>query len=328
MNPAKRPVLTRRTLLGAGVAGGLAAVLGRGVRAAADGGDAGTAAVITRSIPASGERLPIIGLGTNAFSLAQADTLRALLARFSELGATLIDTAAAYGESEEVLGRLIEELGLRSRVFLATKLGAGPLRMGPPPGTGAPVFGKASLERSLQRLRTDHLDLLQVHNLHGAAELLPELLAWKKAGRVRYIGITTSVLAQHAETAALLRRHPFDFVQVDYSLANRDAATSVFPVARQRGVAVIVNMPLGGRRGGMLGQIGDRPLPDIAAGIGARSWAQLLLKYAAAHPAVTAVISGSTQLAHLEDNQQAARGALPDAELRRRLEEYWDRLAG
>jgi aryl-alcohol dehydrogenase-like predicted oxidoreductase len=283
---------------------------------------------ITKAIASTGQRLPVIGLGTNAFSESKRDELGALLKRMVELGGSVVDTAPAYGESEQVIGELLADLGIRERIFLATKLTAGPM---PGPKTDARVpdidalgYARQSLDRSLERLRTDHIDLLQVHNLQGVERLWPQLIEWKQAKRIRYIGMTTSNAADHPRMIELMRTFAVDFVQVDYSIANRDAAASVLPLALERRIAVIANVPFGGRSGANLTLSQSRPLPPFAAEFGATDWPQLLLKYVVSHPAVTCTIAGSTKLEHLEDNQAAARGSLPDAAGRRRIEQYWD----
>jgi aryl-alcohol dehydrogenase-like predicted oxidoreductase len=278
---------------------------------------ADSAPLITKTIPSSGQRLPVIGIGTNAFSEAKHDELRPVLKRMVELGGSLIDTAPAYGESEQVIGELVAELAIRERVFLATKLTAGPMSATPPD----------SLQRSCERLKTDYLDLLQVHNMQGVEQLWPQLIDWKRAKKIRYIGMTTSVASDHPRMIELMRKFPVDFVQVDYSIANRDAGMSVFPLALERKIAVIANVPFGGRSGANLTQSQNRPLPPFAAEFGASDWPQLLLKYVVSHPAVTCTIAGSTKVEHLEDNQAAARGVLPDAAGRRRIEQYWDAQA-
>lgn len=280
-------------------------------------------ALITRAIPATGQRLPVIGVGTNSFTESKRMDLRVLLNRMVELGGSVVDTAPVYGESEQVIGELMAELGIRERIFLATKITAGPMSV-QPPNSDPGRYGQQSLDRSLERLRTDHLDLLQVHNLQGLERLWPLLSGWKRSGKIRYIGITTASANQHAEMSALMRSFAVDFVQVDYSIANRDAASSVFPLALERRIAVIANVPFGGRAGANLTMSQDRPLPPFAAEFGAADWPQLLLKYVVSHPAVTCTIAGSTRLEHLEDNQAAGRGALPDAAARRRIEQYWD----
>jgi aryl-alcohol dehydrogenase-like predicted oxidoreductase len=309
--------LSRREALVLGLAAGVCAT-GTPV------GRAQQVGLITHAVPATGERLPVIGIGTNSFTEAGRSDLRALLQRMVELGGSVIDTAPVYGDSEQVIGELLVELQIRDRIFLASKLTATAMNAAPP-AVETGVYGQQSLERSLQRLQTDHLDLLQVHNLQGVEALWPQLAQWKRSGQIRYIGITTANESQHPEMVALMRKYPVDFVQVDYSIANRDAATSVLPLAQQRRIAVITNVPFGGRGGTTLAMSQDRPLPPFAAEFGAADWPQLLLKYVVSHPAVTCTIAGSTRLTHLEDNLAAARGRLPDAAARRRLEQYWDR---
>ncbi len=313
--------LTRRNVLQAGLAAGAVAALARALPA-----QAAAERPLTRAIPSTGEPLPVVGIGTNSFRLANLAGLRALLARFAELGATVIDTAALYGDSESAIGQALADLGLRKQMFLATKLMGGPMPMGPPPvGMGPQRYGAESFDHSLEVLQTDRVDLLQVHGMNGIETLMPLLVDWKKAGRIRYIGATTSILADHPRMIECMQSLPLDFVQVDYSIANRDAAAKILPLAQERGIAVLVNMPLGGRGGGNLARSVGRTLPPWAADLRIGSWAQYMLKYVVSHPAVTCVIPGSTKLEHLEDNQQAALGPLPDAATRQRMEQEWDR---
>jgi aryl-alcohol dehydrogenase-like predicted oxidoreductase len=278
-------------------------------------------ALLTRAIPSTGERLPIVGLGTNAYSVtdpAEIAKRQAVVARLIEMGAKVIDTARAYGDSELVVGRILGDLELRDSVFLATK---------------TPIQGELAdpaqiVAETFRRLGTDTLDLLQIHNMHGTAELMPTLRKLKEERRVRYLGATTSRDEQYPELLAALRTHPLDFIQVDYSIANRNAAAEVLPAAVDKGVAVLVNMPFGGRRdGNLLRKLGDRPLPPFAGEIGTATWAEFLLKYVLSHPAVTCAIPGTTSVANLETNLRAATGALPDAAMRARMETYWDSLA-
>jgi len=230
----------------------------------------------------------------------------------SELGATVIDTAAAYGDSEELIGDALAQLGTRDRMFIATKL----------VGSGFGVTGAESLARSLARLKTTHVDLLQVHNLNGVATLVPAMQQWKKEKKIRYTGVTTSRVSQHADMIATMRAQPLEFIQVDYSIANREAAQTILPLAIERKMAVLVNLPFG--RSFLFREVAGRPLPPWAADIDVTSWAQYFLKYVISHPAVTCAIPGSTQLNHLIDNQAAGRGRLPDESMRRRMEAYWD----
>jgi aryl-alcohol dehydrogenase-like predicted oxidoreductase len=271
--------------------------------------------LITKVIPSTGEHIAAIGLGSDAFQSPQSDAIRAEIKRMNELAGTVIDTAAAYGDSEAIIGEAVTALQIRDRLFLATKLTAGGL-------FGGADNGEASFRRSLERLKTQRIDLLQVHNLSGVDSLMPLLQEWKKGGKIRYIGVTTSRVAQHSEIVEVMGKYPLDFIQVDYSLANRDAANSVLPVALERGVAVLANLPLA--RASLIGQAGRRELPAWAATIDVSSWAQFFLKYVISHPAVTCAIPGSTKVTHLEDNQSAARGRLPDSAMRRKMEEFWD----
>jgi aryl-alcohol dehydrogenase-like predicted oxidoreductase len=311
--------------------------------------------LITKPIPSSGERLPVIGLGAIWYRDAQYQQLRAVLQRMTELGGTLVDTAAAYGESEGVIGRALAESHSRSSMFIATKFdaggtgpgfgpGPGPAPTSAPPSSGAGLLsslpgpptgiqrptpdgigGRESFERSLSRLQTRQIDLLQVHGLNGTDALMPLMQDWKRAKKIRYIGVTTSNPQQHAELMAAMRRYPLDFIQVDYSIENREAADAVLPLAVERKVAVLVNLPLGRAR--LIEKAGARPLPSWAAELGIASWSQFLLKYVVSHPAVTCAIPGATQVKHLEDNQGAGRGRLPDAAERRRMEQFWAAIA-
>lgn len=281
--------------------------------------DADTA-LLTRPIPSSGERLPVIGLGTNAYGVtdpADIASRQAVVARLLELGARVIDTARAYGDSELVIGRILADLKARDRVFLATKT----------PMDGPLSDASAIVDETFRRLGTDTVDLLQIHNMHGVEELMPTFRKLKEERRVRYLGATTSRDEQYPALLAAMRAHALDFVQVDYSIANRNAAAEVLPLAADRGIGVLVNMPFGGRRdGNLLRKLGERPLPPWAKEINAGSWAEVLLKYVVSHPAITCAIPGTTSVRNVETNLRTARGPLPDAAMRRRMEDYWDAL--
>ena len=314
MDPSRTLHLSRRDALRGALAVGAGTLLSR----SALGASGAPLPLITKAIPSSGERLPAIGLGTDKFEQDEREPILAEIHRMQELGGTVIDTAAAYGDSETLIGEALA--GSRDRMFVATKLTAS--------GRGFRsdgVGGQASFERSLMRLRTTKIDLLQIHNLDGVDALLPQLQQWKQAGKIRYIGITTSRVQQHEEMLDYLRKYPLDFIQVDYSLDNRDAAQTILPLAQERKVAVLANVPFG--FGNLLRQAQSRTLPPWAADIDVTSWGQFLLKYVISHPAVTCAIPGSTQVAHLTDNQGAARGRLPDAAMRRRMEQFWDSAA-
>lgn len=318
MRSELQPALSRRGIIKAGVAVAVGAALGGFTQADLLAAEvaASKLPLITKPIPSSGERLPVVGLGTNAYSVSAPEEIAArkeVLQHFPQLGAKVIDTARGYGDSELVIGRLLAELGNRDQVFLATKT---PIR-------GDVLPGDAELEETFKRLQVQRIDLLQIHNFNGIDKLFPLLLEWKKAGRVRYVGVTTSTNDQYPQLADAIRKLPLDFVQVDYSIENRDADAEILPLAQSKNLAVLNNVPLGGRRGNLLGKVANRPLPPWAADIDVTSWAQLLLKYNISHPAITAVIPGTTKLAHLIDNQLAARGRLPDAAMRKRIEEFW-----
>jgi aryl-alcohol dehydrogenase-like predicted oxidoreductase len=305
--------VSRRAFLEAGVLAGVGTLLTNPSAAAES-----TAAqpLITKVIPSSGERIPAIGIGTDSFREDLLNEIRAELQRMSELGGSVIDTAAAYGDSEALIGDALVSLNSRDKMFLATKL------VGSGSNSSAGASGAASFDRSLERLKTRRVDLLQVHNLNGVAQLIPLMQQWKKDGAIRYIGVTTSRTSQHAELIDVMRHYPLDFIQVDYSIADRDAAETILPLALERKLAVLVNLPFG--RSSLFQQASGRALPPSAADIDVASWAQYFLKYVIAHPAVTCAIPGSTKLSHLVDNQGAGRGRLPDPAMRRKMEGYWD----
>lgn len=325
-------LISRRTIIETGLFAGAGAALAPWATAA----DQSSLPVIKKKIPSTGEQVPVMGIGTNAFRGANYAQLRDILKRMHELKGSVIDTAAMYGDSETVIGKALAELGIRKEMFIATKFNAEGVRMpGPPPGAalpGAPppmdnVAGEASFERSLMALQTDRIDLMQAHFLSSVEPLMPLLLKLKKDGKIRYIGITTISGEQHPPLIDYMRKYPIDFIQVDYSLGNREAAETVFPVAHERKIAVMIAVPLGGRRGSLLSQTAGRQLPSWAADIDVTSWSQFLLKYVISHPAVTCAIPGSSQLEHLEDNQMAGRGRIADAGMRKRMEAFWDSKA-
>jgi aryl-alcohol dehydrogenase-like predicted oxidoreductase len=320
---------SRREFVARGVGAAVALALGEGAAAGTEAGaQAGTEAgspvagaeadAIARPIPSSGERLPVIGLGTNAYGVsdpAEYAARREVLERLPALGGKVVDTARAYGDSELVIGRALAELGNRASLFLASKTPIG----------GDVSGGRAVVEESFRRLQVEVIDLMQIHNLHGLETLMPVLVEMKAEKKIRYVGMSTSSDAQYAAFLAALSRHPVDFLQVDYSIGNRSAAERILPFAQEKGIAVLVNMPFGGRRSGNLfPQVRGRALPAWAAEADIGSWAQFFLKYVVSHPAVTCAIPGTTQASHLADNQGAGRGRLPDAAMRRRMEAYWD----
>jgi len=313
--------VSRRSLLRAGVLSGVAAALPHTLRAA-DG------PTITKAIPATGERIPVIGIGTNRFGRTPYEDVRTILDRMYQLGGTVIDTAALYGESEVQIGKALEALGLTRKMFIATKLNAPGGPPGRPRGPGGRPFGdglggRASFERSMERLHK--IDLLFVHFIYSVESMMPLLMELKRQGRVRYIGITSIRPPEYPRLLEYMRRYPLDFVQVNYSLGDRSAEAEVLPLALERRMAVMAAVPLGGGRNLLIDEVGDRKLPPWAANLGMTSWSQFFLKYVVSHPAVTCAIPGSSKLVHLEDNEAAGHGQLPDAATRRRMEQFWAR---
>jgi aryl-alcohol dehydrogenase-like predicted oxidoreductase len=316
-------LISRRTMIETGLLVGAGAALASWAMAA----EQSNLPVIKRKIPSTGEEIPVMGIGTNAFRSANYAQLRDVLKRMQELNGSVIDTAAMYGDSEAVIGNALSELGIRKQMFIATKFNAeNATRSGPPPPMES-VYGEASFERSLERLKTDRIDLMQAHFLSSVEPLMPLLQKLKKDGKIRYIGITTVSVQEHPQLIEYMRKYPIDFIQIDYSLENREAAETVFPVAHQRKIAVIVAVPLGGRRGSLLSQTAGRQVPSWAADIDVTSWSQFLLKYVVSHPTVTCAIPGSSQLEHLEENQMAGRGRIADATMLKRMEAFWDNKA-
>lgn len=318
MSASEGSIFSRRALIKSGVY----ATVGFAVARAgiAQGADKGLP-LITKTVPSTKEKLPVIGIGTNNFGVSAPEELAArrdVLKMLPELGGAIVDTAQAYGTSEQVIGEAVAGLGNRSKLFIATKT----------PLAGNVSDAKTTLEKSFASLRTDKIDLLQIHNVHGIDELLPLYKDYKKAGKIRYIGVTTSVDSQYSALIEAMKKYDFDFVQVDYSMQDRSAEKEVFPVAKDRGMGVLVNMPLGGRRGNnLMQQVAGKELPKWAAEIDVSSWAQFFLKYDISHPVVTAAIPGTTKVSHLEDNQKAGRGRVPDAAMRERMEKHWESIS-
>jgi len=264
-----------------------------------------------RRIPSSGEMLPVVGLGTwQTFDVGPSAAERApragAIEALFEAGGSVIDSSPMYGRSEAVAGDLLAEAGTRDKAFIATKV-----------WTSGREAGIAQMEQSMRRLRTGRIDLMQVHNLLDWKTHLPVLRAWKKDGRLRYLGVTHYTAGAHDSLVEVLRAEKFDFVQVNYSVDDRNAEARLLPFARDNGVAVIVNLPFGG--GGLLRKLSPRKLPDWAGEIGCTSWAQVLLKFVLAQPAVTCVIPGTSRPDHMRDNARAGAGALPDAALLKRM---------
>lgn len=312
--------VSRRDAIKAGVMASL--VWGRSLSAVAEDQKQKQLAPITKAIPSTGERLPVIGLGTNTYGVKTDEEkapLREVLEAMPAAGGKLIDTAQAYGRSEVVIGELLAQIGNRDKFFIATKT----------PIQGDFSNPEAVIDTSFKSLQVDKIDLLQIHQLGGLDQMLPALFKSKEAGRIRYVGMSTSSDEMYVKTIEMMKKHPLDFIQVDYSIENRNAAEEVLPLALERKIAVIINVPFGGRRQAAttFSKVANRPLPDWAAEFDATSWAQFFLKYVVSHPAVNVAIPGTTKRKHMEDNQGAGRGRLPDEAMRKKMEEYWTSLS-
>src|SRR5438552_19187815 len=301
--------ITRREaarLIGAGMAGAFWPVSASRGQTKAE-----SSRMLMRAIPSPDEKLPAIGLGTwRVFDVDlmpdNRRQLEALLSLFVKLGGRAIDTSPMYGRAEQVIGDLTATLGIRDKVFLATKV-----------WTRGKENGIKSMERSMALMRTKRIDLMQVHNLLDVQTHLATLREWKEQGRIRYLGVTHYNSSAFPEIEKILRTEKLDFLQINYSLMEREAEQHVLPLAQERGVAVIVNRPFGA--GDLFDKVRSKPLPDWAGDFDCRSWAQFFLKWIVAHPAVTCAIPATGKPQHLEDNMHAAFGRLPDANMRRRM---------
>jgi aryl-alcohol dehydrogenase-like predicted oxidoreductase len=257
----------------------------------------------TRPIPATGAPLPVIGLGTwRGFDVGnqpeQLPQRGEVLAALFAAGGSVVDSSPMYGSSEQVAGELLERSGLRGKAFVATKV-----------WTSGRQAGIEQMERSMALLRTPHIDLMQVHNLMDWRTHLATLREWKAQGRISYVGVTHYTDAAHAELEAVMRAEVLDFVQFNYSITDRAAEQRLLPLAAERGIAVLVNLPFGGGR--LLARLRQQALPGWASDIGCASWNQLLLKFVLSQPAVTCVIPGTAAPEHMHDNARAGTGELP-----------------
>lgn len=305
---------TRRRLLLAGAAATASMAL-----PAISHAEAEDSALHTRRIPVSGEALPIIGIGTAVIfdfenDAAKYDDRRRVMRTLVAGGGKLIDTAHSYGRAEDRVGELTADLGLRERLFLATKFSYGNSR----------EAATESMQNSLRRLKTTSVDLMQAWNVADANYDLGLLREWKRQGICRYTGMTISQARSYEAIGKVLTREKPDFFQVNYSLGDREAEARLLPAALDAGAAVLINLPFG--RNSLFKKSAGKPLPGFAAEIGVTSWAQLFLKFILSHPAVTAVIPGTDKPEYMQDNLQAGRGFMPDAALRRRIIDYWEAL--
>jgi aryl-alcohol dehydrogenase-like predicted oxidoreductase len=307
--------ITRRRALEAGAALGALATYGAGARL----GFAQTGELIQKRIPASGELIPPVGIGTNRYGVGTSEEergpLRDTMARFVELGGKVMDTAMIYGTSEAVIGDLAADLRIRDRLFLATKT-----------DIRGQVRGEPGLQNALTRLKTDMIDAMLVHNLVNVETELPVMREWQQDGRFRYIGASISTHDQFDQMERFMLDNDVEIVQFNYSLGDRLAAERLLPTAADRGIAVMLNVPFGGGRSSHFDVVGERELPDFAAEFDCASWGQFFLKYIISHPAVTCAIPGTRRVEHVNDNFGAAFGRLPDAALRRRQEEFFDSI--
>jgi aryl-alcohol dehydrogenase-like predicted oxidoreductase len=315
--------ISRRDAVKLSLGAGAALALGRATAFAGDiyslrGTQAGE--LITRAIPSSGERLPVVGMGTAVIyenpTAEQFPALRDTLRAFTTLGGRVLDTSPSYGRAESVAGDLIAELGSRDRFFIATKAYVR--------GTEDRTACAARMQQSLDRFKSDHVDLMQIWNVSNPTLIAPLLDEWKAAKRIRYTGITSSFKGQYDALEAAMRAHTFDFVQIDLAIDNRGAQERIIPLAADRGMAVLINGPFGRNR--VFEKTKGKPLPEWAKEFDATSWAQFALKYIVSNPQVTAAIPGVGTVQYLTDDLSAARGRLPDAAMRKRMEAYIDAL--
>ena len=276
-----------------------------------------TGMVITRAVPKSGLALPVIGLGTWQVlenpDRASGEDPGEVLRLLAQVSGSVVDTSPMYGRAEEILGRLVAELGLRPSLFLATKV-----------WTEGERAGIAEMQRSFDLIGVETMDLIEVHNLLDWRVHLNTLRAWRDQGRVRHIGVTHYHSGAFDQLEAVLKQEPLDFVQFNYSLVEREAEARLLPLAAERGVAVIVNRPF--VQGRMFGKVKGKPLPEWAAEFDCQSWAQFFLKFILGHPAVTCAIPATAKPRHLADNLGAGRGRLPDAQMRARMATFFEAM--
>lgn len=276
--------------------------------------------LLQKKIPSSGESIPMIGIGTaRRYEDVKTDgekaPLRETLRQFQALGGKVIDSSPSYGTAEAVVGELADGLKIRDALFLATKVS---LR-----NVGREA-GVAQIEQSFKRLRANKIDLLAVHNLRDTDTQLRTLREMKQAGRIRYVGITTSFDNQYGEFEHVMKKETLDFIQVDFALDNRDAGERIIPLAGDRGMAVMINLPFG--RGRLFKAVQGKKLPEWAGEFDCQSWPQFFLKYIVSHPAITCAVPGMARPEYVVDNLGAARGRLPDGAARRKMEQFIDNV--
>jgi len=297
--------ISRRQFLQASAATSLMISLAPGFALAAE------PAIIKKTIPSSGERLSVIGLGTSRTFDVDSDKavtspLMAVMQAFFDNHGQLIDSSPMYGSAEAVTGALLKRVENKQGIFTATKV-----------WTDGKREGIEQMERSMQRLGVDQIDLMQIHNLRDWQTHIDTLVDWKAEGRIRYIGITTSHGRYHAELEEILQQIPLDFVQFSYNILNRTAEQRLLPIAREKGIATLINRPY--QRGSLFRKVKGKSLPAWAAEFDCASWGQFFLKFIAAHPAVTCIIPATSKLKHMVDNMAAGYGRLPDEATRQRM---------
>jgi aryl-alcohol dehydrogenase-like predicted oxidoreductase len=320
-------MISRRQWLGVTLSAGLAAACNPRLLASVGEPDALASLggqLLTRAIPSSGERIPLVGLGSSA-TFAQVarsedvSAVREVLRTMVANGGRVFDTAPGYGASEEVAGRIARELGITEQIFWATKVNVAR------PGAGAdPAAARAQIETSFQRIGKRPIDRIQVHNLGDVPTQLGILSEYKREGRIRYTGVTSTSKPQYPQLIQIMRNEPIDFIGVDYAIDNRDVEETILPLAQERNIAVMVYMPFGRTR--LWNRVAGRQVPDWASEFDATSWAQFFLKYVAAHPAVTVITPATSRPANMEDNLGGARGRLPNAAQLQRMRAYVEAL--
>ena len=313
-------MLTRRDYLKYSALAGAACAIPPGVLAAIGDGE-----LIKRTIPKSGEALPVVGLGSSATfrTVAQSEDVTALqgvLQTLVDNGGTVFDTAPGYGASEEVAGQIIQDLGLQEKVFWASKVNVA----GRGGGAADPDAARAQIARSFDYVGKDPIDLIQVHNLGDVPTQMGILRELKEAGRVRYIGVTSTSARRYPELAKVMREEPVDFIGVDYAIDNRESAETILPLARELGIAVLGYIPFGRTR--LWARVRGRDVPEWAQEFGADTWGKFFLKFVAAHPAITCVTPATSKPKNMLDNIGAAYGDLPDEATQRRMIELVDAL--
>jgi len=273
---------------------------------------------IRHAIPSSGEKLPIIGMGTSrTFDIGGDPKARAqltnVLQAFFDNGGALIDSSPMYGTAETVVGDLLKTIRNKKTLFTATKV-----------WTDGKQDGIRQMQESARRMGVERIDLMQIHNLRDWKVHLPTLWDLKQDGLIRYIGITTSHGRHHDELHQIMKTKPLDFVQFSYSIGNRSAEKRLLPTAADRGIGTLINRPYA--RGQLFKKVRDKPLPKWCADFDCRSWGQFFLKFIASHPAVTCIIPATSKVHHMQDNMAAGFGRLPDASMRKRMVQYFESL--